>query len=59
MQRRSFSREFKLEVLRLIKDQGVVVAPAARDLDVHEIALRKWIRAAKADPQHALPAEGS
>lgn len=31
MQRRKFSREFKLEAVRLIKDRGVAVAQAARD----------------------------
>ncbi len=31
--RRQFSREFKLEAVRLIKDRGVSVAQAARDLD--------------------------
>ncbi len=44
MQRRKFSREFKLEAVRLIKDRGVAVAQAARDLDVHENVLRKWVR---------------
>jgi transposase len=39
--RRQFSREFKLEAVRLVKDRGVTVAQAARDLDVHENVLRK------------------
>ena len=30
-QRRSFSREFKLEAVRLVKDRGVSVAQAGRD----------------------------
>lgn len=34
-QRRTFAREFKLEAVRLVKDRGVSVAQAARDLDVH------------------------
>ena len=42
MQRRKFGREFKIEAVRLIKDRGVSVAQAARDLDVHENVLRKW-----------------
>jgi transposase len=53
--RRQFSREFKLEAVRLVKDRGVSVAQAARDLDVHENVLRKWMRETTADPQHALP----
>lgn len=58
MQRRMFSREFKLEAVRLVKDRGVAVAQAARDLDVHENVLRKWIRGAKSDLQHAFPGHG-
>ena len=58
MQRRKFSREFKLEAVRLVKDRGVAVAQAARDLDLHENVLRKWIRELSADPQHAFPGHG-
>lgn len=56
MQRRRFSREFKLEAVRLVKDRGVAVAQACRDLDLHENVLRKWIRELSTDPQHAFPA---
>ena len=35
MGRRSFSREFKLEAVRLVRERGVSVAQAARDLDLH------------------------
>ncbi len=44
MQRRKFGREFKLEAVKLVRDRGVSVAQAARDLDVHENVLRKWVR---------------
>lgn len=56
--RRQFSREFKLEAVKLVKERGVSVAQAARDLDVHENVLRKWAREASADPQHAFPGQG-
>ena len=42
MQIRKFSREFKLEAVRLVRERDVAVAQAARDLDVHENVLRKW-----------------
>ena len=58
MGRRSFSREFKLEAVRLVRDRGVAVAQAARDLDVHENVLRKWVKEFAADPQHAFPGQG-
>lgn len=44
MQRSKFSREYKLEAVRLVPERGVGVAQASRDLDVHENVLRKWIR---------------
>ena len=56
--RRKFSREFKLEAVRLVKERGVSVAQAARDLDLHENVLRKWIREVSADPQQAFPGHG-
>ena len=58
MQRRKFSREFKLEAVRLVKDRGVAVAQAARDLDLHENVLRKWVRDLSTDPHHAFPGHG-
>lgn len=36
MTRRKFSREFKVEAVRLVTERGVAVAQAARDLDVAE-----------------------
>jgi transposase len=43
MARRQFSREFKLEAIRLVKERGVSVVQASRDLDVGENVLRRWI----------------
>ncbi len=56
--RRQFSREFKLEAVKLVKERGVTAAQAARDLDVHENVLRKWVRELAADPQQAFPGKG-
>jgi len=58
MQRRKVSREFKLEAVRLVRERGVTVAQAARDLDVHENVLRKWVREFAADPGQAFPGHG-
>ena len=41
MARRVFSREFKVEAVRLVRDRGVSVAQASRDFDAHENVLRK------------------
>ena len=58
MPRRRFGREFKIEAVRLIKDRGVRVAQASRDLDVHENQLRKWVKLFSADPGQAFPGNG-
>ena len=58
MQRRKFGREFKVEALRLIRERGVAVAQAARDLDVHENVLRKWVKELSADPAQAFLGDG-
>lgn len=58
MQRRQFSREYKIEAVKLVKERGVSVAQAARDLDVHENMLRKWVREFGADPAQSFTGSG-
>ena len=58
MERRKFTREFKLEAVRLIKERGVSYAQASHDLSVHQSQLRSWVKALAADPQHAFPGQG-
>ena len=58
MAKRQFSREFKLEAVKLVKERGVSIAQASRDLGVHENVLRKWVRDVAADPVHAFPGQG-
>ncbi|MFN7399333.1 MAG: IS3 family transposase [Sandaracinobacter sp.] len=58
MQRRKFSREFKLEAVKLVRDRGVTMAQAARDLDLHINVLRKWVSDHGADPGGAFPGHG-
>lgn len=57
MQRRKFSREFKLEAVKLVRERGVSVSQAARDLDLHENVLRKWVRALPAQEIERLRRE--
>jgi transposase len=58
MERRQFTREFKLEAVRLIKERGVSYAKAAEDLGVHPTQLRNWVKQLADDPQHAFPGHG-
>ena len=58
MQGRKFSREFKLESVKLVRQRGVTAVQAARDLDVHVNVLRKWITELEVDPGSASPGHG-
>ena len=56
--RRKFTREFKVEAVKLVVERGVTVAQAARDLDLNVKVLRLWVKAQRADPAYAFPGEG-
>ena len=55
---RKFSRECKIEAVRLVTDRGEAVAQGARDLDVAESVLRRWMRELTATPAVAFPGNG-
>ena len=56
--RRSFTREFKLQAVKLITEQGYSYAEAARQLEVRDTQLRLWKKQFDAEPQHAFPGHG-
>ena len=58
MMRRKFSREFKIETIRLVTGRGVAVAQVARDLDVAESVLRRWMREVASVPVAAFSGNG-
>jgi transposase len=47
--RRSFTKEFKAEVVALVRQPGNSVGSVARDLDLTETAVRAWVRQAEVD----------
>ena len=55
MERRKFTREFKLEAVRLITERGVSYVQASQDLGVHVSQLRDWVKKFADDPEHAFP----
>src|SRR5438093_8531002 len=58
MERRKFTREFKLEAVRLIRERGVSYVQASQDLRVHVSQLRDWVKKFADDPEHAFPGHG-
>lgn len=57
-QRRRFSREFKIEAVRLASQEGVPVSQVARDLGVGATVLRRWRVQYEADREHAFGGPG-
>ena len=47
--RRSFSPEFKSEVVALVNTNGKSVGTVARELDLTETAVRAWVKQAELD----------
>lgn len=47
--RRSFTPEFKAEVVELVRQPGNTAASVARDLDLTETAVRAWVKQADID----------
>jgi transposase-like protein len=47
--RRKFSAEFKAETVRLVRDSDKSVTAIARELDLTETALRRWVQQAEVD----------
>ena len=47
--RRSFTAEQKREAVRLVQTSGQSVGQVARDLDLTETALRRWVQQAEVD----------
>ena len=59
--RRSFTPEYKAEVVRLVRSSGKSVGQVAKELDLTETAVRTWVERAaideKRDPHGPLTTE--
>ncbi|PTN11565.1 transposase [Nitrosomonas aestuarii] len=42
--RKQYSKEFKLDAISLVQDQGFTIAEAARSLEINTNMLRRWIK---------------
>ncbi len=56
--RRRFSREFKLEAVRMVAEGRHSLAQVARELDVRPEMLRRWKRQVEQDGEQAFPGHG-
>ena len=56
--RKTYTREFKVETVKLITEHGESVSQVALDMGIHENTLYKWIRELSAKPVEAFPGKG-
>ena len=47
--RRTFDDSFKLQVVKMIKDQGLTAPQVCRDLNIGETAVRRWVQQYEAE----------
>ena len=56
--RRRFSREFKMNAVSMVVDQGRDLIETAHDLDIRPDMLRKWKKRFESEGQQAFPGSG-
>ena len=56
--RKTYSKEFKLDAIALVREQNYSTAEAARNLEVTPQILGRWIKEAENDEGHAFRGNG-
>ena len=56
--RRSFDRDFKLEVVRQVTEEGRSITDVARSIGVHANTIYNWKQQFADDPEGAFPGKG-
>ena len=56
--RKSFTREFKIETVKLVTDSDLTVVEVAQDLGIHPNTLYRWVSQFGENPEEAFPGKG-
>lgn len=57
--RRQYTKEFKLDAIRLVTDHGYKQAEAARNLGINASMLRRWVQEYKENESQAFRGNGN
>lgn len=57
--RKSFTREYKIETVKMVTEGGASAAQIADDIGIHVNTLYKWIREFSTKPEEAFPGKGN
>ena len=58
-ERRRFSKEFKLEAVRMVLVDGRKQVDVARELGINKEVLYRWTREHRMDPKQSFPGNGT
>ncbi len=53
-----YSKQFKIDAVKLATEQGYKISEAARNLGIHHSSLRRWKNQLKSDNVQAFPGKG-
>ena len=56
--RKQYSKQFKIDAVKRVTEQGYKVSEAARSLGIHAGILRRWKEQLTAEYRHAFPGNG-
>ena len=57
--RKHYSKQFKIDAVKLVTEQDFNVSEAARNLGIHHSSLRRWKRELESDGNQAFPGKGN
>ena len=57
-ERKSYSKQFKIDAVRLVTDGGYKISEAARNLEIHPNLLGKWKNQFASENNQAFPGKG-
>jgi len=57
--RKNYSKQFKIDAVKLVTEQGYNVSEAARNLGIHHTSLRNWKKQLETDGNQSFPGKGS
>ena len=56
--RKHYSKQFKIDAVKLVTEQGYKVSEAARNLAIHHSSLRNWKKQLETDGNQSFPGKG-
>ena len=58
VEKKSYTKQFKIDAVKLVTEQGYKIAEAARNLDIHPNNLRNWRDQFSSGSDQAFPGKG-